>query len=241
MGPVEFAIKTPKLDLQSHIDHALSLNLPEADSGRKHLNLIANGPSASLFNDAGETMAINGALSLFTQKGQAPTYWIACDPQEQVADFLLNAPESTLYLVASKCHPKVFRALSGRKAQLWHVNDIVIPNVRQVPCAVSVTLCSLLLAQRMGYRTIDVWGWDLCYDGDKHHAGPGELGETPGRINIEVGEGEDATWWVSNPTWCCEAKDASGILPVLKWVGCDVRIHGKSMLAAILPEYASNT
>lgn len=239
MGLIEFAVSTPQLDLRSNIDHALSLGLPEADTNNKRLGLIANGPSADLFGfpAQGVTMAVNGALSLFTTKHKAPSYWIACDPQEHVADFLTDIPEETIYLVASKCHPKVFERLKDREVWLWHVNDVQIPDKRQVPCAVSVTICALLLAQRLGYRHIDCWGWDLCFQGEQHHAGQGELGATPDRIFIDI-DGSDKTW-VSNPTWCCEVKDASGVLPVLRWTGVDIKIHGPSMLAAILPEYAA--
>ena len=240
-GPVQFAIQTPQIDDRPHIDHALSLGLPEADSDLRTLHLFANGPSAkSAAIPDGDTMAVNGALRLFTDKGRAPSYWIACDPQALVADFLIDPPERTTYLVASKCDPLVFQMLEDRDVRLWHVNDNEIPDVRRVPCAVSVTLCALMLAMRLGYRRIEVYGWDCCYDGEKHHAGTGSPSVTPDRLKIEVGEGEDALWFESNPTWCCEIEDALKILPVLKWCGVEIRIHGPSLLGAIATEYESS-
>lgn len=253
-GPIRFNILTPNTDDKANIRHALSLGLPEADRGGKRLTLIANGPSARSFCFTRplltDTMAVNGALRLF--KESPPTWWICCDPQgpEHNAmtpvDFLQGElPEETTYLVASKCHPQVFERLRDRKVQLWHVSDNDIPGVRTVPCAVSVTLCALMLAMRLGYRRIDVWGWDCCYSGDEHHAGDGDLSVTAEPLDIEVGDGDkgDVVWdawnlYKSNPTWCCEVEDARKILPVLKYVGMDIRIHGASMLAAIVPEYA---
>lgn len=239
MNPIEFAISTPDENLQAHIDHALSLSLPEADHHDQRLTLIANGPSARHWRSKNfaQTMAINGALSLFTESGAWPTYWIACDPQEHVIDFLKEAPIDTTYLVASKCHPSVFKRLKGYDVRLWHVNDIPIPNHRQIPCAVSVTICALLLAGRLGYRTIDVWGWDCCFDGEAHHGGQSLLSATSQRIEIEV-MSDPPQVFTSNPTWACEVNDAKGVLPVLRWCGVDVRVHGRSMLSAILPEYA---
>lgn len=261
-GPIEFAIQTPSDDaaVRSQIAHALTLGLPEVDCAQKRLHLIANGPSARNFNfnaaahwhHFGETalcdtMAINGALKLFTDRNCAPTYWIACDPQGPTpdlttpADFLTgHLPAETTYLVASKCHPAVFDLLKDRRVKLWHVNDQPVSFKRQVPCAVSVTLCAMMLANRLGYRNIDVWGWDACFAEDgAHHAATGELGITSDKVEIEVGDGPETLKFMSTATWACEVKDASGILPVLKWCGTDVVIHGRSMISAILPEFAA--
>ena len=241
-SPITFEVSTPAADLQAHIDHALSLGLPEADSKQKTLNLIANGPSANDIPWAdlkGDTMALNGSIALFGPRG--PTYWIGCDPQASLSQFLHNAPKNTVYLIASKCHKDVFDVLltQRRMIRLWHVTDVPIPGKRQVPCAVSVTLCAMMLANRLGYRRIDVWGWDCCFKGEEHHAGPGTLSTTPDRRFIEVGDGPNSKHFESTATWACEAKDASGILPVLRWCGTDVFIHGGGMMAAILEDYAA--
>lgn len=238
-SPITFDIQTPKLDVQANVDYALGLGLPEIDVAQKHLTLIANGPSArhlDLSKVTGDTMAINGALELFS--GAAPTYWIACDPQALVANFVTDAPASTIYLIASKCHPLVFERLRHHDVRVWHVSDVPIPDKRQVPCAVSVTLCALLLAQRLGYRTIDVYGWDCCFDGEAHHAGPGGLSSSPQRIEMTV-ESDPPEVYESNPTWAAEVNDAAGILPVLRWVGCDVRIHGRSLVAGVCRDFAA--
>lgn len=237
-GPIEFKISTPELDFGSHIAHALGLGLGEADYREKTLHLFANGPSAcsASLSVRGDTMAVNGALELFTAQALAPTWWIACDPQALVADFLEEMPRATIYLAASKCHPDVFERLKDRTVRLWHVNDHPVPGKRQVPCAVSVTLCALMLAHRLGYRTIHTYGWDCCYDGERHHAASGMLSNTPGRVWIGVGDDDEA--FETNPTWACEFQDARGILPVLRWCGTDVIIHGRSLVGAILHEYA---
>lgn len=172
---VQFQVETPcQGEVPSNIEHALSLGLPEADAKPIHrLNVIANGPSAVEFFAVpriGDTLAINGALKLFNRP---PTYWAACDPQrDAVLSFLEgDLPTSTVYLVASKCHPDVFKRLEGYDVRLWHISDYPIPSpVRTIPTASSVTLVAFTLMRRLGYRAFDVWGWDGCYIDGKHHA-----------------------------------------------------------------------
>lgn len=174
LGQVIFDVHTPVPgDVPNHIMHALSLGLPEADQEPiKRLTIIANGPSAREAPLFGETLALNGAIKLFP-KGHHPTYWAACDPQRDHILNCLNIPLSqhTTYFVASKCHPDVFKRLEGFDVRLWHINDYTYPEgIRPVPTAVSVTLTSMSLMRRLGYRAFDVWGWDACYINGEHHA-----------------------------------------------------------------------
>lgn len=179
LSPVGFQIIVPHGEdtISAHIAHALSLGLPEFDDGPlKTLSVIANGPSASLydFDTPGPTLALNGALKLFTDRGKAPTYWACCDPQALVADFLVNPPLETVYLVASKCHPLVFQMLQGRDVRLWHIDDhpMVKTGHRAIPVASSVTLCAIsLMARVYGVRHFETYGWDACFNGTEHHAG----------------------------------------------------------------------
>lgn len=194
----------------------LALGLPEAMPAREAkptaLTVVAAGPSAvEAPLDAEPTLALNNALSLFLERGLAPTYWAACDPQERVADFLPeDPPQETTYFVASKCHPKVFEKLNGRTVIVWHIDDAgldLLVGRYAIPSAVSITLCALGLASMLGYRTMDVYGWDGCFVGDKHHARPQPLEPTP--INVTFPDGRV---FQTTATWAAEAQDAAAIL-----------------------------
>lgn len=229
---IEFAIQTP-LDgekIARHIAHAKALGLPEAD-GRplRTLRVVAAGPSARDAPLDGPTLALNGALSTFTAKGLAPTWWAACDPQERVADFLSHTPESTTYLVASKCHPAVFEVLKGRDVRVWHIDDHPVFG-RAVSSAVSVTLTAMSLMARLGWRRFEVWGWDGCFQGGAHHAGAIYDEDAPENIvTLEIGERAFCT----TPTWAAEAKDAEAQLSIFDWMGIEVDIKGGGMIAAL--------
>ena len=241
-SPVYFAVSTPGDDCEAHQAYASTLELPEADTNARALHVIANGPSARgyTFPPDTATLALNGALGLFTAHNKAPTYWAACDSQALVADLLpKRLPTQTKYLVASRCHESVFTRLRDRDVRLWHIGDP--PGPRIIPTAISVTLSSLILMCRLGYRVFDIWGWDCCFDGEEHHATPSVLPTTPERHRIEVlTPGEPSEWYDSNPSWCVEFEAAKNVLPHLEqWCGAEFRIHGKSLVSAILPRYAA--
>lgn len=241
-GEITFDVRTP-LDgetLVRHVEHALTLGHPELRDFEYPwagpLKVIANGPSARHAPLDGHTLAVNNSLKLFTDQGLAPTYWAGCDPQEHLADFLTEAPESTTYLVASKCHPRVFEALKGKNVILWHVHDEPTRKLTEdlfpVCRACSITLCSFELMARLGWRKFDVWGWDGCVmDGIDHAAPQDWKGE---HVQIEVSDGTDAKTFTSTASWALEANDA---ILALRGFPFDIHIHGGGMIGAILKIY----
>lgn len=204
-------------------------DIPLFDNGEwPRLKIIANGPSARQAPLDGITMALNGAGRIFP-KDAPPTYWAAVDPQELVSEFFDDPPEQTIYLIASKCHPKVFERLKGRKVMMWHVGDFST-HPRAVPSAMSITLCAMNLGRRMGYRAFDIYGWDACFAGDRHHASERKDEKIVAqRISLDVG----GQVYDTTTTWAAEAETALSMIPVLEFTGAEVNIHGPSMVEAI--------
>ncbi len=235
---VEFEVLTPVSDdvLIANVHHALSLGLSELRDyeypWNGALRVVANGPSARRAELDGKTLAINGALGLFTKSGRVPTYWIACDPQELVADFLDNPPMSTTYLIASKCHPKVFERLKDRNVVVWHVHDEATwPLVRDrdpVARGVSVTICCFEVMARLGWRKFDTWGWDGCFMDGEAHAVP--QGEIESNVTIEC----DEMSFKSTHSWGLESQDA---IMALRGFPFPIHIHGMGMIGEILKTY----
>lgn len=235
---VEFIVSTPVSDdgLIENVRHALGLQLAELRDfeypWNGPLTVVASGPSARNAPLEGKTLALNGALRLFTDCGRAPTYWAACDPQELVADFLDAPPESTTYLVASKCHPKVFERLRGRNVILWHVHDEatwpLVGGRQPVARGVSITICCFELMARLGWRKFDTWGWDGCYlDGDSYAVPQIHSGD---EIAIEC----DDVSFSTTPAWGLEAQDA---IMALRGFPFPIHIHGLGMVGEILKTY----
>lgn len=232
---VQFATHVPVDDegLQANVRHALRLDLPELRDfeypWKERLAIIASGPSALSADLTGKTLAINGALRLFTERGLAPTYWVACDPQELVAEFLPDAPpRHTTYLVASKCHPKVFEKLRGYNVIIWHVADTatwpLLEDRFPVQAWTSVTLCAFELMARLGWRGFDVWGWDGCFLEGQEYAVP--QWENEGLQDVMVGD----ELFHSTHAWALEAQSATHALAGFPF---PVHVHGPGFIAAM--------
>ncbi len=234
-GEISFDIRTPLPDdtIERHVRHALTLGLPELRDFEypwgDDLSVIASGPSAKHATLGGKTLAINGALKLFTEKKIAPTYWIACDPQELVADFLDEIPAMTVYLVASKCHPKVFERLKDRTVLLWHVHDTPTAKLLEdrfpVARAVSVTICAFEVMARLGWRLFHTWGWDGCIMDGAENARP--QANSGDRITVDV----DGAEFPTTTTWALEAQDAA---QALRGFPFQINIHGGGMMGEVL-------
>ena len=224
--------------LLENVAHSLTLGLPELKAAlpvrRGSLAMIANGPTALDAPLRREpSMALNGALGLYSGTGQGPTFWAAMDPQALVANFLRDPPEDTIYYVASRCDPAVFEALRDRHVVLWHAFDeqtmpLIGRNRFQVMGSTSVTLCAMNLASSLGFRLIETWGWDGCYLGDADHAVPQR--HVAERVEVMVGNKS----FLTCGTWLLEAHQA-------KWQleRCDYRVtvNGPGMFQTILGNF----
>lgn len=236
-GEIEFEVHTPldSASLVEHVRSALARGLPDLERRLPRrgveLTLVANGPTAKLAPKNGPTVALNGALKLFTAQGLSPTYWIACDPQEMVAGFLNEAPAETIYLICSNCHPAVFDALMGRNVIVWHLNTPCVWDLVKdrdpVATAVSVTIVAFEVLERLGYASFHTWGWDGCYlDGKDHAVSQAHHGGERDRT-IYVGEQSFA----STTTWALEAQDA---VTKFRQSAPQVEVNGPGMIGAIL-------
>ncbi len=234
MALVEFEIHTPVADvgLVANVRSCLKRGLPELPRlppTEQGLLVIANGPTARLANlrDGRPTLAINGSLTLFLEQGIAPDYYIACDPQAHLADFLKIAPISTTYLIASKCHPSVFEALKDRHVIVWHVGEAgtidLLHTHDPVGCAVSVTICAFEVMERLGFCSFETWGWDCSMgpNGEDHASPQAHRG-------TDIENDVDGVLFQTTTSWCLEAQDGFN-----KLRGWPIKINGGGMIGAI--------
>lgn len=236
---IEFSLHTPCSDdvCNANIAKSLALHLPEVRI-RKRLTVVAGGPSAKYALPCeGDTLALNGALKLFTRQGLSPTYWACCDPQDFVADFLKEAPFDTVYLVASKCDPSVFERLALHRLRLWHVKDYPAEGKFRQVLAESVTMSAMwMMFTAFGYTDFNIWGWDGCYIDGEHHAGDGEVNQKGISLNyggkIIDGEVIGGRTFETTRTWAAEARGAEQFFQLAEYFDIGVTIHGDGMMKA---------
>lgn len=205
--------------------------------GYRRLDLIADGPSAGLFIPGRGTIAcVNGALKKLLSRGIAPNIWLACDPQELVADFLPAVPPQYVdYWVGTACHEKVFERLCPDRTFLWHVVESDSPcpeGIMSALAVVSVTGCAISLFAKLGYNDIHVWGWDCALINGQDHAGENRLDHSKFRP-INVGDPPVRQFTTSN-AWAAEAVYATSLIRMLTPLGINVTVHGDGLLRATL-------
>lgn len=154
--------------------------------GDEILTLVGYGPSLA---DTWEKIrppliCTSNSLKFLIGKGMKPGpgwYYAMADPRANNLDFIRNpvVPEVT-YLMASVCHPKVWRILQGYKVVMWHamsgehtpewvrLND---PGTWLVGAGSTIGLCVIHLGGFLGYRKFEVHGFDGSFRDGKRHAG----------------------------------------------------------------------
>lgn len=244
----DFDCRPPCTDdvCRENISTNLSRGLPELFGPRKGLTVIANGPSARFVDlkeltQRTETLSVNGSLKLFLDQGVYPTFWAVCDPQELVVDFLPeNPPQETTYLVASKCHPRVFEKLKNNRVLIWHLNDIHVPGKINIPPTCSITVCAAWLMIYMGYVDLEFWGWDGCFLNDRHHAVVADDFKPEVYLNyggtiVKDSEGHDKVeggrFFPTTVAWAAEAKGAEQFFQLAKYFDVRLTLHGGGMFA----------
>lgn len=154
--------------------------------GDESITLVGYGPSLM---DTWEKIkppliCTSNALKFLIGKGLKPSegwYYAMADPRANNLDFIRNpvVPEVT-YLMASVCHPKVWKILQGYKVIMWHAmsgehtpewvreND---PGTWLVGAGSTIGLCSIHLGGFLGFRKFEIHGFDGSFRDGKRHAG----------------------------------------------------------------------
>ena len=205
VGGQEIRVKTKNVgadhEIQENIRHALSMyhpfRLPRAKVHSGEAIMCAGGPSlekeiptiTKMALSGGKIFAVKSAHDRLISLGIVPFACILLDPRGHVKEFVDNPHPGVNYIVASMCHPSVFKTLQNKGARTWlyHAavgageNSILAAsfeeqgNVVLIGGGCSSATRGLMIARLLGFRRQHLFGYDLCYDG------PGE-----GRVQITI-------------------------------------------------------
>jgi len=175
-----------------HMRSALRRNLPHFFRLGPHKGeaaLIGTGPSVEGQVDAIRErqadgcmiFAIKGSHDWLIERGIMPNVAVAVDGQEKIAK-LYQKPDVTItYLISSQCHPLVYDALDGYNVVVWNCYTKKVMKYWQkwlkrkkrndtfhfVAGGSTSGLRSITLAYLMGFRRINLFGFDSCLNNEK--------------------------------------------------------------------------
>ena len=180
----------------------------------KSLAIVGGGPSLKDtwqdINNYDTVMSCGSTHDHLTGIGVHSDYHLECDPDIPQVKYYQSIKFDCTYLIASRCHPSMFKRLKNRDIKLWHMweDDIGLEPYRKEPAvrgAISCVLCALATAIAMGFQDIHFFGFDSSFAHEAaHHAYPCE--ERDQVIKTRVGDPDKGTIFLTTPTWIAQAR-----------------------------------
>ena len=231
--------------ISENIRYALSLGLQELQMAPcKHdgsFVVVGSGPSLEFQIDniraeqeAGRPIcAVKDAYDYLIEHGITPNLYLSVEPRYRPVK---NPSKGSAFLVASRCHPDMFRDLKGFCVYLWHSwseQDEADLLGRKMCIGGGSTsgLRAINVAYCLGYRNIIMYGMDSCLGvkGEKRVNQP-VLGKEVTKTDVIVG---DKTF-ICNMAMAAQAQDFQHIYEVMP--DLTMQVNGGGLLAAIIEE-----
>lgn len=219
-------------DIIRNIEHTKTLGLPDVESllfGNIPVAIVGGAPSlnetwVALKTFPGPIVALNNTHDWLIERGIIPYAQVICDAREHNIKFVQNPREDVLYLMSSKCHPKVFEALQGFDVKVWHEKmKGYVHSGHEVPGGSTVGLRALCLFYMFGSIHFHLFGMDSSYR-DTHHAY--DQPQNDGENVIDVickGKTYRAAVWMADQVY--GLKETLRLNPEMK-----VYIHGDGLM-----------
>ena len=177
----------------------------------------------------GKVFAMNGAAKFLNQHGIYPDYQVIIDARPQTAELVGPAKE---HLFASQVSPQCFKRMPT--ARLWHLQvgniESLLPEYSSDYCliggAASVGNTSTCLAYAMGYRNLQIYGYDSSHRDGNGHAFHQKLNEGD-PCCVVVFNGKEYT---ASLTMKLQAEKFQETSRALKAAGCHIEVHGSGLL-----------
>jgi len=211
--------------------------------------ILGGGPSLNQFEeeiirnraDGVKCITLNGAYNWAVHHGITPSAQIVVDARQFNARFTKPVVNDCRYLIASQCHPDVFKELPKDRTFIWHTMAEQLGEVLDeqygaggwygIPGGTTVLLRAIPLMRMLGYHKFILYGCDSCLMGDSHHAY--EQNENANFYSLPV---------IINPsgrTFRCApfmASQAHEFIDMIKYIGDEIEldVKGDGLLAHIL-------
>lgn len=177
----------------------------------------------------GKVFAMNGAARFLAEHGIMPDYQVIIDAREQTADLIGPAKH---HLFASQVHPECFRRVPT--AQLWHLQvgniENEFPEYTDAYCliggAASVGNTATCLAYAMGYRNLQIYGYDSSNRDGAGHAFSQPMNDGDPCAHVMFNGKE----YIASLTMKLQAEKFQETSRALQESGCHIEVHGSGLL-----------
>lgn len=199
--------------------------------------LCGSGPSlADTLNDikwlqasGAKVFAMNGSAQFLFDNGVTADYQVMIDAREATADLIGPAKH---HLFASQVHPECFNRMPT--AQLWHLQVGNIENefpdyepaYALIGGAASVGNTATCLAYAMGYRNLQIYGYDSSHRDAMGHAFHQKMNDGDPCAHVMFNGKE----YVASLTMKLQAEKFQETSRALMESGCHIEVHGSGLL-----------
>jgi len=172
--------------------------------------------------------AMNGAAAFLDKHGITPDYQVLIDAREETKTLIGPAKE---YLFASQVHPACFEMVD---AKLWHLQvgnmENEFPDYDDDYCliggAASVGNTATCLAYAMGFRNLQIYGYDSSHRDGMGHAFHQKMNDGDPCCHVTF-NGKD---FVASLTMKLQAEKFQDTAADLKSLGVKIEVHGDGLL-----------
>lgn len=207
-----------------------------ADPWRGSCSIFGSSPSIDWTwrHAKGHIIACNAAHDFLLKNKTVPQYAMLWDPVEVLNDFI-TPHDHVSYLIASRCHPNIFKRFDGKKCYVWHaLGDTNIKTILEefkkmepmIYGGSTAVTRAMFLAVAMGYLDLHVFGIDSSVEGGSH-------------IRKSVVKEDymeifcNGRWFNTTPWLAVQAEDFKKIVPFLLNIGVKLTIYGDGLIPHI--------
>jgi hypothetical protein len=208
---------------------------------RGSVAIVGSGPSIletwQKIDPMDTVLACNAAHDFLIARGHVPHYAMFFDAAEIMAS-MFTPHKGVHYLIASRCHPKVFEKLKGFEVTVWHAGgapeELILEDLealnRMEPVVhggSAAVVRAAFLVVAMGFRHVKFFGGDGSFEGEHTHFQKSAVPETEIRVCC------NRRWFRTTAWLAAQAEEIPILFPILQGMGVKLEVFGDGLVPHI--------
>jgi len=212
--------------------------------------LLAGGPSLADYEEqivqAGKEgkliVTTNGTYNWLIERGIRPAAQMMVDGRKFNKRFVTPIIDTCKYLISSQCDPEVLQSIPKDQVWMWHSgeHDALKEALKEFPeheCypvhgGTTIITRALTLLAMLGFRKVEVFGWDSCLRDKSHHAYAQPENDSEKIVEIEAAGRK----FLCHPWMIVQASDFQVITRhILSNIdGFEMVVHGDGLISHLI-------